>query len=84
MEDIKHLSDEISKLRSNYEIVLAERNALEQTVLDILRANIQLKAGAAILENKLNMSAQLLELKEKENKKLIEDNEKSTENNVDQ
>ena len=38
------------------ELLTAERNALEQTVSEILRANISLKAGCAVTEGKLQIA----------------------------
>jgi DNA-binding FrmR family transcriptional regulator len=48
------LESENNSLKQVIEQISAERNALDQTVTEILRANISLKAGCAMLENRIN------------------------------
>lgn len=48
------LEAENGSLKCVVETLAAEKLALDQTLLEVLRANIQLKTGAKLLENKID------------------------------
>lgn len=58
MEDLENkilaLESENKTLKDIIEKVDAQLKALDQTLTEVLRANIQLKAGCTLLENKID------------------------------
>jgi hypothetical protein len=65
-----NLESENAGLKKVIETLNAEKHALDQTLVEVLKANINLKSGTYLLENTVNKLSAELESKNKEIKDL--------------